>query len=292
MSFGLALSGGSLRGAAHIGLLGVLHENGLIPNLIAGTSAGSIVGSLYASGMLPTQIEKSLLQLYAEIPNKTEETILPMLAEPYKIESLGWIPLPKGLLKANFIEKFILNWIGPITFEELPLPLAITATDLQTGELVIFTHKKAIPKKPWPKRVVYVSGILVAEAVRASSAIPGIFTPKEIKGRLLADGGLIDNVPVDVLSFLGAKKIIAVDLEFGVEKSKPPKNIIEILLQSHDIMGQRVSDLLTHSYANLVIRPKVGGASLFDFTKIPGFIQKGREAGLENLTAIKELVMN
>lgn len=292
MCFGLALSGGSLRGAAHIGFLEVLHENGLVPDLIAGTSAGSIVGSLFAFGMLPTQIGERLWQLYANIPYKTEETILPVLAEPYKMESLGLLPLPKGLLKANFIEKFILNWIGPITFEELTLPLAITATDLKTGELVIFTGEKIIPPKPWPPKTVFIPNIKIAEAVRASSAIPGIFTPKKITGRLLADGGLLDNVPVDVLKLLGAKKVVAVDLGFGTEKSKPPKNIIEILLQSHDIMGQRISNLLTHSFADLVVRPKVGGASLFDFAKIPSFIQKGREAGSANLAAIRKLIKN
>lgn len=291
LNFGLALSGGALRGAAHIGILDVLHENGLEPDLIAGTSAGSIVGALYAAGILPKEMEQLFFQLISLMPGRSEEIITPLIAEPFKTESLGWLPLPKGILKGNFIEKFILKYIGPVTFEDLSLPLAITATDLQTGDLIIFTGEKLIPAKPWPKKVIFIPRMQVAKAVRASTAIPGIFTPKQINGRALLDGGLVDNVPGDVLKMLGARKIVAVDLEFGVAEQEPLRNVLEILLQTHDIMGQRISDLVINKYAHLVIRPKVGNANLLDFGKIPGFIQKGREVGQENLPGIKKLVL-
>lgn len=290
MRFGLALGGGSLRGAAHIGVLDALQKNGLQPDLIAGTSAGSIVGGLYAAGMLPAEMEQVFFQLYSSMPKKTEEAIMPLMLPPFKIESLGWLPFPKGLLKANFIEKFMLNYIGSVTFENLSFPLAITATDLQTGELIVFTAERLIPPKPWPQKTIFVPRVQVAEAVRASSAIPGIFTPKVINGRSLLDGGLVSNVPGDVVKMLGAKKIVTVDLEFGVEQTEPLGNIFDILLQTYDIMGQRVSDLIIDKYAHLVIRPRVGNANLLDFAKIPGFIQKGREVGLENIPDIEGLL--
>lgn len=288
MTYGLALSGGSLRGAAHIGVLEVLREENLVPALLAGTSAGSIVGSLYAAGMTPGAIGDIFRQL-AKSDRPPDAVIQPLTAGPVPATNAR-LPLPKGLLNADFIEKFVRKYIGRITFEQLAKPLAVTAADLHTGELVVFTAEKLIPPMPWPRRTVFVAGVPVAAAVRASSSIPGIFTPKVIGGRTLIDGGIVDNVPADILHCLGAKTVIAVDLGFGVYEEEPLTNILDILLQTHDISGQRIADLVTERYADLVVRPQTGSAGLLDFHKIPVFIEKGRQAAQANLAAIKSLV--
>lgn len=290
MPYGLALSGGSLRGAAHIGVLEVLHEEKAVPGSLAGTSAGSIVGSLYAAGMTPKEIGAIFRELYQTAYRPQEHIIQPLAIHPLKTKHIARLPLPKGLLNADFIEIFLQQYIGRATFENLVKPLAITAADLQTGELVVFTAEQLIPPKPWPKRTVFVPRVPVAEAARASSSIPGIFTPKTIGTRTLVDGGLVDNVPADILHFLGVETIIAVDLGFGVYEEEPLTNLLEILLQTHDISGQRIADLVTEKYAHLVLRPQTGSAGLLDFHKIPAFIEKGRQAARANLAAIKRMV--
>lgn len=290
MTYGLALSGGALRGAAHIGILEVLHEENLIPEILAGTSAGSIVGSLYASGMTPKEIDDIFRKLSMKADRFKNALVQPLMAGSVNVKSISGLPLPKGLLNADFIEKFLRKYIGRITFENLARPLAVTAADLHTGELVVFTAEKLIPPKPWPRRTVFFPRVQVAAAVRASSSIPGIFTPKVIGTRTLLDGGLVDNVPADILHVLGAKTIIAVDLGFGVCEEEPLTNVLDILLQTHDISGQRIADLVTGRYAHLVLRPQTAGAGLLDFHKIPAFIEKGRQAAQANLAAIKNLV--
>lgn len=291
MTYGLALSGGSLRGAAHIGILEILHDEQLEPKMLAGTSAGSIVGSLYAYGMPPKEIADIFLQLSKKPASTPRENIIqPLMVSPLKTQRISWLPLPKGLLDAHFIEKLLTKHIGTTTFENLSKPLAVTAADLHTGELVIFTAEKLIPPKPWPKRTVFIPHTPVAAAVRASSSIPGIFTPKVIGNRTLLDGGLVDNVPADILHLMGARAIIAVDLGFGVYEEEPLTNVLDILLQTHDIMGQRISDLVTQKYADLVLKPNTGSAGLLDFHKIPGFMEKGRQVARTNLAAIKKIV--
>lgn len=291
MTYGLALSGGSLRGAAHIGVLEILHEEKLVPHMLAGTSAGSIVGSLYAYGMTPQEIADVFMQLSKKTSTTPRDNIIqPLMVSPLKAQRSSWLPLPKGLLNADFIEKFLIKYVGKTTFEDLVKPLAVTAADLHTGELVIFTAERLIPAKPWPKRTVFVPHTQVAAAARASSSIPGIFTPKVIGKRTLLDGGIVDNVPADILHVLGAKTIIAVDLGFGVYEEEPLTNVLDILLQTHDIMGQRIADLVTEKYAGLVLKPNTGSAGLLDFHKLPGFIEKGRQVAQKNLAAIKKIV--
>ncbi|HHX50868.1 MAG TPA: patatin-like phospholipase family protein [Clostridia bacterium] len=287
MSYGLALSGGALRGAAHIGLLEVFLENKLVPKMLAGSSAGSIVGCLYAAGMKPQTMLTLVNQIQKLLPKNGEELIRPHILVP-SAQLAGW--LPQGFLSSQFIETIMNKLLGKKSFEQLTRPMAVTASDLHTGELIIFTAEKLIPKKPWPNNIQFQSRVPVAEAIRASCAIPGVFTPKIIGQRTLVDGGVVDNVPADVLRLMGASKIVAVDLGFAVQQSEPLKHVLDILLQTYDIMGQRISSLVVEKHADLVIHPQTGGAGLLDFPKIPTFVESGRTAGRENLASVKQLL--
>lgn len=289
MDFGLALGGGSLRGAAHIGVLQVLHRNQLLPDVLAGTSAGSIVAALYAAGVSPHQLENLTLAKTSAKPQLNVAGIPRLLVHSLLGRSLlDWLPM--GLIKAQPLELILQRLLGNVTFDDLPLPVTIIATDINTGELVLFGPQRYLDI-PLPPRTVFLKEVQVAQAVRASIAIPGIFTPQKIAGRTLVDGGLVDNVPADILRLMGARRVVAVDLGFAVNEAKPVSNMIELLIQTSDIMGQRVTDLVLSQNADLVLHPNTGPMTLWDFTKIPKAMQAGVKAAEAALPELNKLML-
>lgn len=197
--FGLALGGGAARGQAHIGVLKVLEEVGLVPDVIAGTSAGSIVGALYSAGYSWQQIE-----------NVTRSVDWGDMVQPV---------FPRlGLVRADRLEARLGELVGTRNIEDLRIPFRATAVDLISGEEIIFTEGP------------------VATAVRASCSVPGIFEPLQLDGQYLVDGGLLNDVPFDICRQMGAEVILAVDLNTDRIKSKPPENIFNVLFYSFNIM--------------------------------------------------------
>lgn len=290
-SFGLALSGGSLRGAAHIGVLQVMTEHGIYPDYIAGSSIGSLIGALYATGCDFSGSTRNLeVKGYHDILD-WNFNICSLFSIGLKILFLPGITkfLPKGLIKGNGIEYILTKVFGENGFDKCRIPLYITATDINTGELVVFTSSKYKHKKMGNNTVIYTD-VSLPEAIRASISIPGIFVPKKIKSRTLVDGGVKNNVPVDILFYQGADVIAAVDLGFASQKDDQIDSIIEVLLQTSDIMGQELSDMRTSRYADLVIRPGITDMKLTDFHKIPHCIKKGREAGLQAVPELERLL--
>ncbi len=270
MKIGLALGGGSLRGAAHIGVLKVLLENGIKPDIVAGTSAGSIVAGLYGAGFTPQQMEQWLNSLFRSAPELQRVAAKSMGTGPFR----RTIKLPLGLVKVEMIETALRRYIGNKSFGDLTVPATVVTTDLHTGEGVVFASPMLKPRWQIPG-FVFQSQAAVCDAIAGSIAIPGVFTPKRVGGRLLTDGGLVDNVPADVLKCLGADVVIAVDLGFMVHHEAPFNNLVEVLLQTWDVMGQRISNVILDRYADVVIRPATGPATLIDFKKMPGFVEAG-----------------
>ena len=178
VKIGYALGGGAARGLSHIGVLKVLDEHGISPDIIAGTSIGAIVGALYAGGYEPSEIEQLVLGL-----------------DWKKLVYLVDMTLPlSGLLQGKRVVSLLKSILGDLTFSQLRCDFACVATDIINGE-----------------QVVLRDGSLI-EAVRASISIPGIFTPVAIKGRYLVDGGLINAVPVSVCREMGAEYVIGVNV--------------------------------------------------------------------------------
>lgn len=178
MKIGYALGGGAARGLSHIGVLKVLHQRGISPDMIAGTSIGAIIGALYAGGYDPEDIEKIVLGL-----------------DWKKLANLVDVTLPfSGLLQGKRVVVLLRSILGDMTFSQLRFPFACVATDILSGE-----------------QVVIRDGDLV-EAVRASISIPGIFTPVELSGRFLVDGGLTNSVPVSICREMGADFVIGVNV--------------------------------------------------------------------------------
>ncbi len=248
MRIGLALGGGAARGIAHIGVLKYLEERNVKPCCIAGTSAGSIVGAFYCSGM---PVEK-IGQVISEMSWR----------------DLVRLSLPrKGVIKSSRLLRLIEEHIGDMTFQELKIPLLINAVDLLSGEEIVISEGS------------------VARAVEASSAIPGIFTPVRLGNHLFVDGGLLDNVPVTLMVDRNIDYIIAVDV--GAQKllQKEPNTIFEVLIQSFDIV-RRHRDMPAHKYADKMIKPDLGEFAIWDTSKADIMIKRGYDAAKETLANI------
>jgi len=247
----LVLGAGASRGFAHIGVIKVLESNKIPVHMIVGTSAGSFVGALYAYGFNAFELQKLSFAL--------EQNDIIDLTVP-----------DKGFLKGEKIEGYINYILRETPMEKLGIPFYAVATDLQNG-----------------KEVVFGSGN-TGTAVRASCSMPGIFIPPVISGRMYVDGGVVSPVAVDAARRLGADIVIAVDLS-GDADSSLPKGIIEVILQSINIMHTKLSAAQL-ARADIVISPKVGYLGSTDFTKRHEAVLEGEKAALAVLPKIQEII--
>jgi NTE family protein len=248
---GLALGGGAARGFAHIGVLQVLEEQGIKPDLVVGTSAGSVVATLYAAGKTPTELQQMAMTM-------DESSIT------------DWVFPGRSLLKGEALAKFVRNLTGNRQIESMRLPLGIVAADLQNGQPILF--RKGDP----------------GSAVRASSAVPGVFEPVKIGGREYIDGGAVSPIPVRYARQMGADIVIAVDIS-AIPEGQPTKGAVDILLQTFNIMGHAISQFELQD-ADVVMRPKLEGIGSAEFTARRLSILAGREAALMVLPQLKERI--
>ena len=250
---GIALWGGAARGFAHLGVLKVLVEHDITIDFISGTSAGSIAGAAFASGLSVAEI--------AEIGRKMSW-----------FRMTGFSYSPKGLLSNASMGAFFRKNFPHDKFEDLPIPFAAVACDLETGEEVILKDGDLI------------------EAIRASCAIPGVFAPVLRDGKILIDGGVIANVPTNAVKKLGAEIVIAVDvLASGATYWGTPSTLIGILFQS-TMMLLRAASKAHHYRADVVIIPQIAHLRPDEIGKIDEFIKAGEEAALEKIDQIKKLI--
>ncbi len=235
---GLALGGGAVLGAAHIGVLKALEEKGIGADLVSGTSVGSFIGALYAFGMNWEKIDA--------------------VAGDLKWLDVSRISISQyGLLSNSKLGDLIEEFLGDVTFEDSPIPLAVVATDISNGEEVVLGKGS------------------VAQAVMASSCIPGIFVPVEIEGRLLVDGGVVENVPIAPLQSMGAEFIIAVDLNSG-RKVERPHNIVDVLLRSFHFLRKSATRLQTEE-ADILILPDLTDFNMYDMDQAGDLFKAGYE---------------
>lgn len=252
---GLALSGGAARGIAHVGVLQALVENQIPIDLIAGTSAGAIVGGAMASGMPLSQLEE--------------------LGKGLRWRDIGRMTMSRSGVQTNERLEHFLRARLPITrFEELAIPFAAVATELSTGQPVILRDTGDVPF-----------------AIRASCAIPGWYLPViDEQGRQLVDGGLVANVPVSVARSLGADLVIAVDVNAeGAKFLGPSLSIIGVVIQSM-LVVQRIAAQVQLDAADLVITPRVGHIRWDEMGRADELLTAGREAVTESLAEIRSLI--
>lgn len=285
---GLALSGGGIRGAAHLGVLKVLKQNEIYPDLISGTSAGSIAGAVFAAGVNIDEFVDTLMAhagLKLLDPAYASGYILLFLYYLWANKPiLQWV-LPDGIIKGDKLENFFDEILDYKSFDDLYIPFFVFSADINTGETVVFCSKKYIPDRKM-KNTVFITDARVAEGIRASISLPGIFVPKNIKGRKLVDGGIKNNIPLNILYHKGAKKILAVDLRISKEKIKAD-NIIEILLASFDIVWRELSNCIKERFPAYFIYPEIKQVGYKDYKKIPELVKCGEKVALRELSKIK-----
>ncbi len=246
---GLALGGGAARGFAHIGVIKMLEAQGIVPDYIVGTSAGAVVGSLYASGHDAFAMQKIAQQL--------DEKIF-----------ADWTLGGRGFLKGEALQDFINQRMNMRPLEKLNKPFAAVATDLNTGERVVFRTGD--------------TGL----AVRASAAVPGIFQPTQFRGKTYVDGGLSSPIPVQAAREMGADFVIAVDISARPE-GQPIDSLTAIIWQTTTIMGAVIGANELKG-ADIVIRPRLPYVKSWDFTARNEAMMEGERAALAALPAIRQ----
>ncbi len=248
LKIGLALGGGAAKGFAHIGVIKMLEASGIHPDVAAGTSAGSVVGALYASGMDAFQLQETAFGL--------DET---------KIRDVRLFS--GGLVQGRALQDYVNQLLHHQSIEQLKIPFAAVATQLETGQ-----------------RTVFVRGN-TGQAVRASSSIPGVFEPVAINGKHYVDGGVVSPIPVDAARQLGADFVIAVDISTKPNGSNP-QGMMNIVGQTIAIMGQQLGTQET-ARADVVIRPNISAIGPTDFEQKNQAILEGERAALAAIPAIR-----
>jgi NTE family protein len=283
---GLALAGGGARAAASIGVLKVLQEEGIPISGIAGTSMGAGVGGLYAAGYNPDEIAQIFASndwndIFRDTPVRAFQTQEQKEAgSRYLLEFTfqdGRLSPPTGLSAGQKLTNLLAaktlaaSFEAGLDFDRLRIPFRAVATDIETGESVVLGHG------------------LLHEAMRASAAIPVMFQPVEFQGHLLVDGGLVNNLPVDVVRSLGMDFVIAVDASSKLEKKERLRSLLEILGQSVSLSVRRETERQA-ARADLVITPDATLYSFTDFPNIPAIMHTGEDAARAALPRIRELM--
>lgn len=277
---GLVLGGGGLKGLAHIGVLQVLMENRIPVTSISATSSGSIIAALYAAGMSPYEMERTILKI------KPQDYLDYNIGGLLKYGLGLLIPANKSVVNGLIKGKKLLNLMADLTdnktLDEVEIPLAIVACDINTGEEVIFSN--IIPGAD--NQIVFVRGALLSEAVRSSTAIPGIFIPYLFRGMQLVDGGIKAIVPVSIQLSLGAEYIMAVNL--GRERyQESVAGIPQIISRTVEILVYETSDTAETLYADLSINPVLPEVRLDEIEKAATIIRAGRRAMLAQLSRLQ-----
>ncbi|HMS07375.1 MAG TPA: patatin-like phospholipase family protein [Burkholderiaceae bacterium] len=247
---GLALGGGAARGFAHVGVIQVLEENGIRPDYVIGTSAGSFVAALYASGKTGAQL--------GQIAETLEEAAFTDWTLPI---------FNRGVMRGEALGRYVNQQVGQKLIEQMVLPLGIVATDLQSGNAIVFRRGDT------------------GTAVRASSAVPAIFLPVRIAGREYVDGGLVAPVPVRFARDMGAEYVIAVDISADPEGGSAA-DTVGLLLQTFAIMGRSLNAWELKG-ADLVLRPALAGMKGADFAARRRAIEAGRQAMTQALPVLR-----
>jgi NTE family protein len=290
---GVALSGGGIRGMAHIGVLKILVENNIPIDMISGTSAGAIVAAMYACGYTPQQMQIMIQNIKMDELIDLNVTVGDLFKHGMKWLFSGmfrfWSVLPTGFIKGDKVEQFFYNLWQNRTVRDTNIPVAITAVDLNSADTVFFTSPVFDSRSILNAR--YYHNTSLTEAVRASISIPGIFFPKKYRSMTLVDGAVKNNLPTDILRHMGADVVIGVDLGYDGQSNYDIKTVGEILIQCIEIMGREVTLLKAEQYADIIIRPNTFDIKFKDTKQALLCIGQGEQATKEKLAQIKKLLL-
>ncbi len=248
---GLALSGGTAKSIAHIGVLRAFEEAGMRPDVLTGTSGGSLIAVVYASGVSTSELET--------------------MAQEVNWRRLARVRIPRlGLFSNQGIADLVRDTVGDLRFEDLQIPTHVVTTDLLSGDKAVFSSGP------------------VAPAVQASCSIPQIFSPVEIDGGLYADGGFVEYLPVETLLETGVRWSVGVHLGAFADFSDRPRHLLEIIMRTIGIVAIRNAGT-SAELADVVIRPDMRGFASFDLKRADELVARGYEAGREGVARLREL---
>ncbi|HJV03530.1 MAG TPA: patatin-like phospholipase family protein [Burkholderiaceae bacterium] len=250
---GLALGGGAARGFAHIGVIKALEAQGIYPDIVVGTSAGSVVGAMYAAGNTGFQLQKMAFDM--------DEAAISDWALPLFGKS-------SGVLKGEALQAYVNKAVNNQPMEKLKIPFGAVASDLKTGQPILFQRGNT------------------GMAVRASSSVPGVFQPVAINGHTYVDGGLVAPVPVRFAREMGADFVIAVNISTQAD-AQATVSSLEVIMQTFSIMGQRINQFELKD-ADIVIQPALGKMGSSDFNSRNQAILAGEQAAAALMPQIKQ----
>ena len=288
---GLALSGGGARGAAHIGVLQVLEEHRIPIDCVSGTSMGAVVGGLYASGLSPADLDSVIseidwMEAFADrIPRRDRSFRRKRDDDLYLVKNKpglrgGRLRFPPGILDGQRVDLLLKRLSLPVVtvrdFDDLSIPYRAVAADIVTGEAVVLDHGD------------------LALAMRTSMSIPAVFAPREVEGRLLVDGGITDNFPIDLARRLGADVVIAVDISSPPQKREELESVLQIALQLATLASDQNKARQTASLGSrdVLIRPELGRITVASFDRAAEAVPIGRRAAQAALPSLEHLAVS
>lgn len=269
MNIGLALSGGGVKGAAHIGVLKALEEENIKINYIGGTSSGSIVATLYAAGYRPDEIYYIFKKYCKKIKYVDWKNIFKLFfglitTATIKIDGLNSGKSIKKLIDKVCMEKDIYN------ISDIKMPLVVPSVNMTTGEVFCFTSSKI---GAFSDNTVFINDANIGSVVQSSCSFPSVFSPCNFKNCKLVDGGIRENVPWREVKFLGADNVISVVFENEIDNSCC-KNLVDVAFRSFELMGKELSKYELNG-ADYLIKIKSKKVSLLDMRKIDEFYNLG-----------------
>ena len=277
MKVGIALSGGGIRGIAHAGVLKALEDNGIKVDIIGGTSSGSMIAMLYASGYSPSHIYRLFKKYSKDIAKVNTRPII----KSYMLNKRITL---KGLSTGNNVEDLfnqVINKQGIYKMKDIKMPVVIPTVDLMSCKEYVFTNNPPEDKEK------YITDIEVGKAIRASSSFTAVFSPCEYNEYAFIDGGVLDNIPIKEVKKQGADIVIGV--KFNSEEITKDSNIMDMTMKTIDIMVEKISED-NLKQANYILNVYTDKTGLLDVDKLESCYKYGYNAVIENLNKIKEVI--
>ena len=282
MKLGVALSGGGIRGIAHVGVLKALEENNIKIEAVGGTSAGSIVAALYAMGYKPYYIYVLFKKYAQDIINIGNSSIVNGIGNFVKTKKIGIAGLNDGtLLEKMFNELATRKKMKAVA--DIKMPLVIPAVDIAEAKEYIFTN--CAPRNNVNDE--YITEISIGKAIRASSSFPAYFCPCEYKKHIFMDGGVLDNTPILPLKRICKHKVMAVNFE--ADPVEENCDVMDIIMKTLDIMGNKIAEE-SFKQSDLVLTVPTDRAGLFDIEKMDKCYKFGYDTTMKNIDKIKKLI--
>ena len=280
MKLGLALSGGGIRGVAHIGVLKALEENNIKIDVIGGTSSGGLIASLYAMEYEPEYIYKLFKTYSKDIISMDNKPIINGIRNYLVTKKIGIMGMSDGKKIENLYED-LAKRKNLKSIKDIKMPIAIPSIDLADAKEYVFSN--VVPKEGDCSK--YISDIPIGRAVRASSSFPAFFCPCEYKNHIFSDGGMLNNIPTNEVKRMGADKVISVKFEENAYDDE--SDVMDIIMRTIDIMGNKISESVIKSsdYVLTIPTEKVG---LLEDKKTESCFRYGYETTLSRIDEIKE----